>query len=151
MPDGFWRRIAFSRCWHTLALVLVVAGCGSGNYPVRGHVVWSDGTPAMELAGGSIGFDSVEAGLSARGEIRADATFSLNNLKKDDGLPPGRYRVVVAPPEPIYSNEAPVTSAQEGRRMLSPKYQSYDTSELEATVEAKENEVTVTIEKAQRR
>ncbi len=126
--------------------LLAIVGCGKAMHPVRGQLVWSDGTPARELAGGSVGFNSDSANLSARGEIQADGSFSLSSLKKDDGLPPGRYRVMIAPPEPVYGLEASGATDQ-ARELLSEKYQSYETSGLEAAVEAKENQLTLTLEK----
>jgi hypothetical protein len=134
----------------TCGLALVTAwGCGSSSYPVHGRVVWSDGSPAKELEGGFVGFESLVNDVNARGDIAADGTFSLSSLKKDDGLPPGKYQVVVAPPEPFYDEQAPAQPAI-GRRMLPMKYQSYQTSGLESTVEAKENDITLTIDKAKR-
>jgi hypothetical protein len=141
-----WLRADFS----ILALgVALLAGCGSGSYPVRGQVVWSDGSPAKELAGGTVSFESQAADISARGDIAPDATFSLSSLKKDDGLPPGTYQVLVAPPDPDVSEDKNSPAVQ-GRRMIPAKYQSYESSGMEVTVEAKQNDVTLTVEKAKR-
>jgi hypothetical protein len=106
-------------------------------YPARGEVVWSDGTPATELA---VGFISEAARISARGEINPDGTFTLSSLKKDDGLPPGTYLVIVAPPVPNSSDDRAGPEAR-GRRMFPRKYQSYSDSGLTVTVEAKSDRV----------
>jgi hypothetical protein len=142
------KRLLHKQRLTVLAIVLVVAGCGARSYPVHGQVVWSDGTPAKELAGGFVTFDSEEADLSARGEISTDGSFVLSNLKKDDGLPPGRYQVMVAAPEPDPS-EPPDSLAVKGRNLLPPKYQIYETSGLAQTVEAKPNQITLRIDKAE--
>jgi hypothetical protein len=137
------------RAWRTvvgIAAALVVAGCGGGSYPVQGEVLWSDGTPATELAGGFVGFSSEAAKLSARGEINPDGSFSLSSLRKDDGLPPGVYQVIVAPPEPS-ATEGPAAQPVQGRRLLPTKYQSYQNSGLEITVEPKRNQVKLKLEK----
>jgi hypothetical protein len=145
MSGGLRRPTLWADVWAVCAL-LVISGCGSGMYPVRGQVVWSDGAPAKELAGGLVSFDSIVADISATGQIQPDATFSLSSLKKDDGLPPGTYQVLVAPPEPD-AEDAAVTA---GRRMLPAKYQNYKSSGLEIIVEADSNRVTLTLEKNKR-
>jgi hypothetical protein len=125
---------------------MAIAGCGDGMYPVQGKVLWSDGTPAAELVGGIVSFESVEADLSARGEIGPDGSFSLSSLRKDDGLPPGTYQVLVAPSDPDPSEDKSSPRIL-GRRMLPARYRHYKSSGLEVTVEAKTNQVTLTVDK----
>ena len=57
-----------------LLVVLSSAGCGGGRklYPVEGMVVDEDGKPAVELAGGTVSFESVEDRSNASGQIRPD-------------------------------------------------------------------------------
>jgi hypothetical protein len=131
-----------------LASLLLISGCGPVMYPVHGQLVWDDGSPAKELAGGFVGFNSDAADLSARGEIQPDGSFTLSSLRKNDGLPPGRYQILIAPPEPG-STTSESDEATELGKLLPEKYQSYETSGLEATLEARENRLTLTIQKAQ--
>src|SRR5579859_5968725 len=81
------------------ALLLAAAGCGGGQYPVRGKVTFEDGSP---VTGGMVVFESKDAqpAVTARGAIQADGTYTLGTHKSDDGVPPGVYRVLLAPPAP---------------------------------------------------
>jgi hypothetical protein len=130
-----------------LALLLAIAGCGAKLYPVQGQVVWTDGTPAKELAGGFVSFNDDAADISARGEISSAGSFSLSSLKKDDGLPTGRYQIRLAPPESSTTDGA--AEAIQAARLLPEKYLSYETSGLAASVEATKNHIKLTIEKAE--
>ncbi len=57
--------------WLLLALAAVaLAGCGGRKtYPVKGQVVFKDGTPARELAGYAIMFECAEQKVGANGVI----------------------------------------------------------------------------------
>src|SRR5260370_23831932 len=77
-------------------LVAGMSGCSSGLYPVKGKVVFKDGTP---LKGGIVVFESLDHDrVMARGDIGSDGTFSLSTNKPGDGALPGKYRVLVSPP-----------------------------------------------------
>jgi hypothetical protein len=123
----------------TMVLTLVVgSGCGgSGLYPVRGRVVWSDDSAATDLAGGTVLFDAPERKISSQGIIAEDATFTLMTHNPNDGAPPGDYGVAVAPP----------ASNDEGGRPspLDPKYLTPDTSEIRLTLEPRANDVTIRV------
>jgi len=82
------------------AVLLAAAGCSGGStpYPVHG-IVYLDGEPAKELAGGTVTFNSPELHKSASGQIQADGSYRLGSTKKDDGAIPGKYQVSVSPPE----------------------------------------------------
>src|SRR5438309_1556509 len=87
----------------TAALLLVFSptGCSGGKklYPVEGMIVYEDGKPAVELAGGTVSFESVEDRSNASGQIRPDGTFGVRTPLGQDGAPAGTYRVLVQPPE----------------------------------------------------
>ncbi len=74
------------------ALLTAVVGCGGSDLqPVKGKVVYGDGTP---VAGGSVTFNNTEKQISASGDIADDGTFTLR-FGDQKGAPPGVYRVVV--------------------------------------------------------
>ena len=77
-------------------LFALLTGCAAGKYPVRGTVALDDGSP---LTKGLVVFERADGGpaLSARGEIRADGRYELSTDKPGDGVPPGKYRVLVNP------------------------------------------------------
>jgi hypothetical protein len=128
--------------WLAPLLALVVAaGCGrSGLYPVKGKVVFPDGTP---LTAGTVEFGPVEkeAMLAPRGEIRADGTFRASTYAEGDGAPPGQYRVQVTPPEQV-------DPGQPRPLPFDRRFSSFETSGLEYTVKPGKNEFfTITIDR----
>jgi hypothetical protein len=135
-------------CFLFLAAIgsIAATGCGSKTYPVEGKVVFSDGKAAAELAGGSVVFESHATRISAAGEIRPDGGFRLTTEKKDDGAPPGKYKVIVTPPDPDTAQD----DRPQGRRkpLLDPKFHSFEKSGIEVTVEPRRNQINVTVERA---
>jgi len=80
---------------HFLFLTLMLAGCGgSRTSPVSG-IVLLDGKP---LAGASIQFVPQGKGRDATGETDKDGQFAMSTFKPRDGVLPGAYKVVIAPP-----------------------------------------------------
>jgi hypothetical protein len=129
----------------TLALT-GAAGCGAKKYPVEGKVVWTDGSPAKELAGGMVVFESTEAPRSARGEVKEDGSFRLTTESPDDGLLPGHYRVLVSQhrPEPDGITRPPPPP-------MDPRFEDFKTSGLEFTIEPKKNDVVLKVDRARRK
>jgi hypothetical protein len=126
---------------YTSIVIFAAGGCSSRTYPVQGKVVWSDGTPAAELAQGQIVFESNALKTSARGEIKPDGSFVLSTYSNDDGVPPGEYQIIVLEHR----------IAAEGKAAppphLDPKYTSASTSGITATVVAGNNPITITLER----
>src|SRR5262245_48882406 len=92
-----------------LVLAFAAAGCGGKRlYPVEGTVVYEDGTPATNLAKGTVSLESVEDKSNAAGEIRADGTFRIKTPLGADGAYTGTYRVLVMPPEGSDRNNPPI-------------------------------------------
>jgi hypothetical protein len=122
------------------------AGCGAKKYPVEGKVVWADGTAAKELAGGMVIFESTQAPLSARGEVREDGSFRLTTEVPDDGVPPGEYRVLVSQsrPEPDGITRPPPPP-------MDPRFEDFKTSGLTYTVQPGKNEAVLKVERAKRK
>jgi hypothetical protein len=122
-----------------------VAGCGSGKYPVEGKVLWMDGTPAKELAGSLVVFESTESPKAARGEIKEDGSFRLTTDHPDDGVAPGPYRVLVSQPDPDDSIRP------RPQRPMDMRFGAFETSGLTYTVQPGKNEPVFKVERARKK
>lgn len=129
-----------SRLRPLLSLALLTsAGCGSGMYPVEGKVVYADGKPATELAGGTVLFNSTEMRVAASGEIDSTGSFRLTTQKPNDGARPGTYKVGLSPPDPEEPDDKPGRKRKSiAVRLKSPQ---------EVTLKAERNQVTLTVER----
>jgi hypothetical protein len=138
-------RCAFRLSW--LAVFMLAAstmGCGRGLYPVKGQVVYKDGSDVSVLAKGHVLFspDSPEMEkISPRGEIQPDGSFEMSTYTSGDGVKPGKYRVMVTPPIFLASSKTPRPA------LLDERFGSFDTSGLEITVTAPLENYTITVEK----
>lgn len=133
-------------------LMLVVAGCArkpQETYPVEGVVKWSDGEPANELAGGTIGLQLVEGPAipaNPRGQVQPDGTFVLRTYGPGDGAPAGRYRAIVVPVMSRDDEDA------QSESILDPRFQDYTISGLEITVKPEpSNQVQLTVKRTAKR
>jgi hypothetical protein len=120
-------------------LLLCLAGCGGGLYPVEGIVQFDDGRPAKELAGGMVSLQGLDQDISSQGEIRGDGSFAISTIAQADGAMPGRYRVMITPP-PTASE-----SQRGAKPALDPIYSDAAKTPLEITVAAKRNETTLRV------
>jgi hypothetical protein len=111
-------------------------GCSSSQkpYPVSGRVVFEDGQPAKELAGGPVIFTSDELKKSFTGTVDEEGGFRLN--RRGGGAFPGKYRVTVLNPEPEVEKGKPQVP-----QMIDARYADPRASGLESMVEEKTNEV----------
>lgn len=128
-------------------LLLLFAGCGPKYYPVEGKVVWSDGTPAKELQGSQVVFESAELKLSARGSVGAEGNFTMTTINPDDGIPAGNYKVAIIEMRKNANTEG--TTLAPG--LLDPKYYDLPTSGLTATVSNGRNPITLTVDRAKKK
>src|SRR3954454_21704465 len=125
---------------HFALAALLLAGCaGKRLLPVEGTVVYEDGSPAVELAGGTVSLEAVEDRKNAAGQIQSDGTFRVRGPAGGDGVPPGAYRVLVQPAE--------------GKKntMIDPKYGRYATSGIEITVTDPPGKVEMKVQRAKGR
>jgi hypothetical protein len=128
-----------------------LAGCGGGvaKVPVEGKVVWADGTPAKELAGGVVQFEPPDKGVGARGVIGPDGSFKLGTDKEADGVVPGEYRVLVAENRPTVKETE--SEAELAPPKMDPKFGDWQTSGLTATITSGTNSLTLKVAKAGKR
>jgi hypothetical protein len=130
-----WRSVSMA-----VALVFLLAtGCGRKQYSVRGKVSYPDGSP---LTQGMVVFESTsqERPVMARGEIQADGRYELSTTQPGDGLPAGKYRVLVAPKtDPTAVDKRPTEPP------FDPKFTEFATSELVCEVQEQANEYAITV------
>ena len=139
-----------SRSVRNIWLLLILAGsagCSNGPklYPVHGKVVYPDGSPML---GGAVMFEPVDNPLKVMSQGTIDnetGTFTLTTYKEEDGALVGRYRVIIRGRRSNPKSEVvdPVTIGQ-----IHPRFQDFATSGLEFTVEPKDNEFIIKVEKA---
>jgi hypothetical protein len=117
---------------------LVAAGCGGRDiYPVRGQLVDPDGRPITGMKGAAVEFECADAESSANGAVEDDGTFTLTTLKAGDGAHLGKHRISIQ--RPYLGPERPAPY------VIDPKYENVETSGLEYVVEAKSNDVKLTV------
>lgn len=104
----------------------IAAGCGAAKtVPVKGSVRLTDGTPVV---GATVVFESAQHRVSPSGTTDDDGAFTLTAFSRDDGAPPGEYRIAVHPPTAADSSEHQPPSPFDER------YASASTSGLSFTV-----------------
>lgn len=118
--------------------LLGLAGCGKRLYPVHGTVTLEDGTPVSR---GMVVMERTEGGeaITARGEIQADGRFQLSTHKPGDGVPPGRYKVLI---NPLDLSDVP---DEKKDLPFDIKYLKFETSELEYEVKAESNDFPIRV------
>ncbi|HXG12325.1 MAG TPA: hypothetical protein VNK04_21395 [Gemmataceae bacterium] len=139
--------LSASRPALTAALLLLLgpAGCGTRYYPVRGTVTLDDGTP---LTKGLVVFESQggegEEVFMARGAIQPDGSYQLSTNYPGDGVPPGKYRVVIGSMD--------LTDLPDHKKNLpfDAKYLKFETSGLEYEVKPGPNEFAIRLDRPRR-
>jgi hypothetical protein len=129
-------------------LAALAGGCGSGLYPVEGQVVWEDGSPAAELAGSYVLFDLPEKQTSAQGMIQPDGRFHLTTNEPNDGAPTGTYTVMI-----IEVGRKSLAGGESGAiapGAMDARFSDPSTSGLTATIEPRDNQVTLKVARAPR-
>ncbi|MGI9176280.1 MAG: hypothetical protein ACR2IT_00295 [Pirellulales bacterium] len=121
-----WFSLSLSPRQQSLAFVLplvavLVTGCGQPKYPVRGVVVYDDGS--VFSGGGVVAMETDIDGkrVMSRGGIGSDGRFVLASERPGDGAYAGTYRVRVLPHVVI---DGPATVG------IADRFQSFDTSGL---------------------
>ncbi len=123
----------------------LLVGCGSRANQVQGKVVFKGSTtPASELAGYQVMFESTEQKVSANGVVQADGTFRVGTDKDNDGAILGKHRVALTPP--LEEEGKPRVKKQ-----IPDRYGSFETSQLEVVIKSGTNEVTLEVEGLKRK
>jgi hypothetical protein len=107
--------------------------------------VYKDGSDVAVLARGLVVFEPAEpemAKVSSRGEIQKDGSFQMSTYSEGDGVYPGKYRVIVTPPPFFRKNRDDVRP-----RLIDERFQDFETSGLEATVNGSMTDYTITVQK----
>jgi hypothetical protein len=127
-------------CSRVLILAAVLAaGCSGGRtVPVSGKVTLADGAPAR---GATVCFTDTANSTSASGVCDDDGRFQLTTFARDDGAPPGTYRVTVHHPAPADSSQPQTAS------LFHPRYENPDTSGLQFAVEKRSNQIDIVLDK----
>ena len=133
----------FARPAAVMVILTLLTGCGAGLHPIEGQVVWKDGTPAKELAGGQVVFENEAAKTSARGVIQPDGTFKVTTTKPDDGALAGEYKIAVLE----FRKNAGAEGTGLAPALLDTKYADFASSGLTATVKPGPNAVKLTVER----
>ena len=78
--------------------------------------------------------------VSARGEVATDGSFELSTNNPKDGVPLGKYKVLVAPP-PMVDAEAKAVIH------FNPRFSDFSKSKLEFEVKSGENNFDIKLSK----
>lgn len=122
-------------------------GCGSDQvttYPVKGRVVFQDGSPVRT---GTVELESKDFGTTATGAINHDGTFVLGTYTPNDGAAEGKHNAIVVQ---IIINDGSVKHTVDHGRAVPPRYGDYDTSPLTVTVQPiEDNQIALTLDGTQ--
>ena len=120
-----------------LASLVATIGCDSGGpkmYPVKGKIslVGTQGS----LEGGTVLFRSTtDPEILASGYIEQDGTFELYSNQGKEGTLEGDHEVLIQPPEREVGQN----------RVIDDRFRSYETSGIQKTVTAGENDITIEV------
>jgi hypothetical protein len=125
-------------------MLLALVGCGGGKQPVRGNVTLDDGSP---LTKGMVVFERTDGGppITARGEIQSDGRYELSTDKPSDGVPPGKYRVLI--------NSLDLSDVPDEKKNLpfDIKYLKFETSGLAYEVKSGANDYAIKLDRPKKK
>jgi hypothetical protein len=127
-----------------LSIAVSLGGCGKApaTYPVAGKVVYPNGSP---LTGGVIEL-SLTGGeaVNARGPIERDGSFHVVTPGKGDGAVLGTHRVAV---RALAQDSEPLDGKPTSPAQIDPRFEKYETSQLQVVVEPKPNQFTIEVKR----
>jgi hypothetical protein len=123
-----------------LISITLLAGCGKRTiYPVSGQIVDKQGNPIPGIKGYSVEFKSLDnPTVSASGAADDKGNFKLGTETPGDGAYLGKHQVIIVGPRSADERARP--------QVIDPKYESFETSGLTATVEPKSNVIKLEVE-----
>jgi len=74
-----------------LVFTVTVLGCGGGNVPLKGRVVFDDDSSPLTV--GTVFLTTPT--MQSRGHLDRDGNFTVGTVGTRDGLPPGTYEVAI--------------------------------------------------------
>ncbi len=129
----------------------LLVGCSSDEfktYPVRGKVVFADGSP---LAVGKIYIETRDKkyglGIGATGNIREDGIFEIRTYKPGDGAPPGEYIVFIRGAETGGTIGMRPEDRRPGTALIHQKYLNAGTTDLKIQIKQGPNDFELVVER----
>ncbi len=126
--------------FHCISVLLLASltGCGgSERVPLRGRVLYND----EPLSFGSVMFEPIDGGESARATIEPDGSFVARPTSGKPGMLPGSYRVRITAfdaqrPAAASSGDSSSSDTEPslGKSHIPAKYQSFRQSGLEVDI-----------------
>jgi hypothetical protein len=114
-------------------------------FPVEGRVTFKDGSAVtggevvfFELAGDEPSEDNKR--VRATGTIQRDGSYRMGTYQPNDGVPEGRYKVLVVPPRPPNIEQPPAVWPPFNRR-----YAQYKETPLEYAVTRGDNRYDIAV------
>jgi len=86
----------FISVWLLCLSMVALLTVGCGKHSTNGHVTGRVTVAGTRLSKGTILFENVRGGVSLFVNVNADGTYVVKTYK-EDGLPPGDYRVAIRP------------------------------------------------------
>jgi hypothetical protein len=131
---------------------LCFIGCGK-NVPLRGKVLYDDGTP---ITVGTVNF-TTDTHLS-RGKIQPDGSYVMGTNKDKDGLPPGNYKIYITGAEMAIepkvkqkiqynANGQPIPQMTPYQQLVGREYMTATTTPLTCEVPVKGNSFDIIVKK----
>ncbi|MDR1923660.1 MAG: hypothetical protein LBQ66_04725 [Planctomycetaceae bacterium] len=115
--------------------MIAITGCGNGQVPGGGTVKYSSGEV---VPSGIVIFSTPQ--LNYTGTIK-NGVFELGGLKKNDGLPPGTYKVHLI-------GETPVEETDQTTPLFAEKYRDPETSGIVLEIKSgQKNRFDIVVEK----
>ena len=111
------------------------------TYPVRGRVVFEDGSPVRT---GRIELESSQFGTSATGRINDDGSFVLGTYESEDGATAGSHSAIIVQ---VVIDDGTIVHVKDHGKPVAQKFSRYETSGLSIDIEPiEQNDIVVTVQ-----
>ncbi|MDO5553706.1 MAG: hypothetical protein Q4G68_08080 [Planctomycetia bacterium] len=106
--------------------LFILSGCSNGKIPFGGKVTFDDGEV---VTSGQVSFTTDT--YMASGIISPDGTYKLSSTGTNDGLPPGKYKVVVSGVQKTVGNDL---ASEKVISLIDKSYENAESTPLECEV-----------------